>query len=448
MANRFVSSTGSNTSPYDTWAKAATNLATAITGSASGDVFVIDAAAPGADIAADTTWTFLGNASVIASTNSGTSTITPTTMGTTAYIGASGATSYNVGFAGAFRVYCYGVTFRVSGTTNKSITMSGTDGAHFEFDNCYFWLGTTNASGRITAGSTASVNVNAYTLFKDCTFRFGTTGQALLFHQRVDLLGGLISSAGSTPTTLMVGGSAAQDVTWIGGDLSLITGTLVANNTNQAVDYNLIQCKLGAAVVLLATQTITNKSSARVYLHDCNSGDTHGIFGYYDAFGSIVSSTGTYLTAGAAAQSWQITTTANCSFGTPFVTPWIDLYNTGTSAVTPELELLRNNGTATAYTDAQVWGEFAVKTTSGSTQSTLYTDKQALVDWAAGTAGTTLAAGVGTGSWTIASSNSPASFIVDSGAAVTPAENGAIRARVGVGLASVSNLFLDPQIRT
>jgi hypothetical protein len=44
MAQRHIASTGSNTSPYDTWAKAATTAETAITGSAAGDDFLFDKA--------------------------------------------------------------------------------------------------------------------------------------------------------------------------------------------------------------------------------------------------------------------------------------------------------------------------------------------------------------------------------------------------------------------
>ena len=72
----ICSSTGSNTSPYETWAKAATTFATAIAqASTSGDVVAVDAASPPADIAANATWTFVANCSVIASTNTGTATI-------------------------------------------------------------------------------------------------------------------------------------------------------------------------------------------------------------------------------------------------------------------------------------------------------------------------------------------------------------------------------------
>ncbi|MBP8293128.1 MAG: hypothetical protein KAX65_10160 [Caldilineaceae bacterium] len=347
---------------------------------------------------------------------------------------------------GAFKVYFYGITLRIAGSTNLGMTINPTDGGHFEFESCYLWLGTTNASPRISINA-GSAGTNCYTSFKNTTFRFGNVGQALLAAGKSEVSGGVLSSAGSVPTNLFLASNNTQEVSFTGVDLSHATGTLVAAQTGSAARFSFAQCRLGSAVTPMATQTPANKSSAYVYVLDCSDGDTHGLFGYYDAFGSIVSSTGTYLTAGAAGQSWQITTTANCSFGTPFVTPWISLYNTTLSSATYELELLRNNGTATAYNDAEVWGEFSAKDISGSTQADFFRDRQSLSAWAAGTAGTAQTAGVGTGSWTIGSSNSPASFIVDSGS-VTPAENGHIRARVAVGLASVSSLFLDPQIRT
>ncbi len=449
MANRFVSGTGSNTSPYDTWAKAATTLATAITGSAADDVFVIDAASPGADISANTTWTFLGNASVIASTNSGTSTITPTIMGTSAYIGAGGATSYALTFAGAFKVYFYGVTFRISGTTNVSMSFGNSDGAHYVFDNCYFWQGTTSSSGRISFGA-SSGGSNSYTETKNCVYRFGATAQGITASGHLDVLSGTVDVTSATPTSLFLNANNTQFVDIFGVDFSnLGSNNLVGSQSGSATTFRFSQCRFGSGYSAMATQTPANKASAKVWIFDCSSGDEHGLLGYHDAFGSIVSNTGTYLTAGAAAQSWQITTTANCGFNTPFVTPWISLYSAAATATTYKLELLRNNGTATAYSDSEVWGEFSVKDNSGFTNSDIFTDRQSLTDWAAGTAGSTSGrTGVGTGSWTISSSSSPASFIVDSGSTITQAENGHIRARVVVGQASISSLFLDPQIRT
>lgn len=200
------------------------------------------------------------------------------------------------------------------------------------------------------------------------------------------------------------------------------------------------QCKLGANVTILATQTPANKSSGAAYVFDCSSGDTHTFMGYYDAFGSCVSDTGIYYTTGAAAQSWKIVTTANCSYYTPFVSPFVDFYNTGTSSITPRFEILRD-GSTTAFQDDEVWGEFFVKTTSGSTQSTESSDRMTLLGTPANQA-----TGAGTGSWT-GEAGSAWSGKIDSGSAVTPAESGHIRGRVVVGEPSIT-VYVDPQIRT
>jgi hypothetical protein len=58
----------------------------------------------------------------------------------------------------------------------------------------------------------------------------------------------------------------------------------------------------------------------------------------------------------------------------PFVTPWVDWYNTGTSAITPFFEILRD-GSTTAFTDQEVWAEFSEKDVSGFTLATLSRDR-------------------------------------------------------------------------
>ena len=191
---------------------------------------------------------------------------------------------------------------------------------------------------------------------------------------------------------------------------------------------------------MLATQTNLNRSSAEVYVFDCASGDTHGLFGYANAMGSVVSDTGIYFTAGAAAQSWKIVTTANCSFYTPFETPWFGYYNTGTSAITPYVEILRD-GSATAYQDDEVWMDIAAKVTTTSTLATLYSDRMMLLGTAANQD-----AGAGLGSWT-GEGGTAWSGKLALGSSITPAENGHIQARIVVG-EPASTVYADPQGRT
>lgn len=132
MANYFVASGGSNTSPYDTWAKAATSLATALAAATSGadNVIIQYNAVPSADaeLAADTTYTVSSGVSVIAASNDGGSAWTPTAMGTGNWIGNS-TTNRGLIMSGGATAYLYGLTLRVSGTTSDDIVLAGGAGS-------------------------------------------------------------------------------------------------------------------------------------------------------------------------------------------------------------------------------------------------------------------------------------------------------------------------------
>jgi hypothetical protein len=436
VATYFVASGGSNTAPYDTWAKAATSLATALAAAtADNDVVVIQYnAVPSGDaeVSVDTIYTFAGNIQFISASNDGGSAYTPTAMGTANWIGNSTTNRYVRWAGGDKRVLVWGVTVRTAGSTGDSIAFGNTSsGANQTWQNCYIWAG-------CTATSFASIEFglggSGYFRLIGCTLRFGATSQYLAISAHAEFIGCSVSSSGSTPTSLFANHNAAFRgfSRWSGCDLSLITGTLVGN-IEGSHEVHLERCKLGSGVTLFAAQT-TNPSedAARLTVLDCNAGDTHITFGYYTY----------YVTAGAAAQSWKITTTANATIGQPFRTPWIHLYNTGTSAITPYLEVLRNGASPAAYKDNEVWAEAIAKTNSGFTLGAFYTDAATI-----GSAGANQAAGGGYGIWTGSDAND-SSIKVDTGAAITPAEVGYISMRLCVGVASKSDIYLDPQIRT
>lgn len=443
MATYFVASGGSNTSPYDTWAKAATSLATALAAATTaGDVVVIQYnAVPSGDaeLAADTTYTFAGDIWLISASNDGGSAYTPTAMGTANWIGNS-TTNRFVAFAGNDRrAYVWGLTLRTAGSTADRIDLNNSAGGQFTYDNCYLWAGNTASSDGIRFNAA----ITNYTSLIGCTLRMGATGATINTMGTVDMIGGSISSAGSTPTILFSVTSAGI-LNVVGADLSLVTGTLIGNAQASAA-FTFDRCKFGAGVTVLGSQTSNpTRGSPWAWVSDCSSGDTHGLFGYYDGTGSVVSDTGIYFTSGAAAQSWKIVTNSNCTATNPFVTPWVDLYNTGTSAITPYFEILRD-GSTTAYKDHEVWAEFSAKVTSGSTVATSSSDVATLVNRAT-LNGSNQAAGAGTGSWT-GEAGSAWSGKCDSGSSITPAESGAIRGRIVVAGSSIT-IYVDPQIRT
>lgn len=450
MADYFVSSAGSNTSPYETWAKAATSLATALAAATTtGDRVIIqyDGVPSGdAEAAANVTHTIAGNVAVISASNDGGSSFTPTAMGATYWLGNS-TTSRGIAIVGTKNAYFYGLTFRIAGSGPSNLTIGNTaaDALHFEFDNCYLWQGSSDTTTRIATGNTGNGSTNTYVRFLSCAFRFGSTGGAFALSGTVSIEGGSIASAGSAPTVLFTDPSAGftYGTTYVeGADLSHVTGTLVGSHANRGKIHRFVNCKFGSGVTVLANQTPANKGSAIAKVFDCSSGDEHYKLEYHDAFGSLTTDVGIYANDGAQYDgtnrcSWKIVTTANCAYYTPFVSPWFDVYHSGTSAVTPSIEILRN-GSTTAYQDDEVWGEWSYKGTTGSTKTTLINDRKALEASAANQG-----AGVGTSGWTGDTGAWSGKLV---GASITPAEIGHIRGRVYVGEPSIT-VYVDPQTR-
>lgn len=434
MTTYYVSDTGDN-STGASWAEAKTTLAGAIAlATASGDVIRIDKDHTGDNaLAADTTWTVLNNISIICVDKDSSDALAE--MGIAAWLGSSSA-SVSLTLTGAYRVRLHGITFRNAGSTNKSIIVASGDGSNFYMSGLYVWLGTTNASGSINIGSQST---NTAVVANVLTLRIGQGDQTISICN-AEIRNMVISSAGAVPNNIFSNGRGLIRLLDCNLSHAVSKNIVGSHGSSAGTQYEMYRCKLATNYVALGTQTPANKSSATVMLRDCSIGDTHGIMHYADAFGSVVSDAGIYYAGGAAGQSWKVTTTANCSAATPFVSPWIAAYHDGTASITPRLEILRD-GSATAYQDDEVWAEWSSKVTSGTVLGTSYSDEMPLLGTPADQA-----AGDGLGSWT-GESGTAWSGKCDSGAAFTPAETGEILARLVVGEPSIT-VYVDPQVRT
>lgn len=446
MATLFVASGGSNTSPYETWAKAATSLQTALTAATAGDTVVIQYnAVPTTDsaLSADTTYTFPNRIWLVSASNDGGSAYTLTAMGTGNYIGHSSSNRSITLSPGSnkAKVFIYGVTFRTAGSTADSILIgtAANLGGVFILENCYLWHGNTSTSSRIAVQAAASAEL------VDCTLRFGATAQYFEVSGHTEMVNCTVTSAGSIPSSLFMNGAGSVHAT--GCDFSQVTGNLLGDSSS--VSHNCIirleRCKLGSGVSYVAALTNNQGRRPEIWVFDCHSGDTHMQFAYANALGTLTLDTGIYFTSGAAALSWKVVTTSYCNSRTPFQTPFVDLYNTATSAITPYFEILRD-GSATAYKDSEVWAEFSAKDQSGFTQASIKTDRVALATYVSAGTGSDQANGAGTGSWT-GEGGTAWSGKIDSGASFTPAEIGYIRGRMNFGVAS-ETIYMDPEIRT
>jgi hypothetical protein len=209
--------------------------------------------------------------------------------------------------------------------------------------------------------------------------------------------------------------------------------------------FTLVNCKLPTSFVMRAADG-THKAQGEVTLYNCASGDTHYHIAHADAMGStivettIVANDGASPDGGTTRTSWRITTTANATFFTPYISPWFDRYHTGTTAITPFMEILRD-GSATAYDNDEVWGEWSYQGTSGSTMSTLISDRMAPLATPAAQDN-----GVGLSGWA-GESGTAWSGKLQATSSITPAEIGYLRGRVVVGLPSAT-VYVDPTIRT
>ena len=445
MADLFVAGGGSNTAPYETWAKAATTLATALAAATGdGDRVIIDNAdVPAGDkeVAANTTWSAAANIQIIAATNDGGSAFTPAAMGTATWLGNS-TTARIIIFDGGFSVLMYGVTIRTASTSAANMTINNSDAGQYELDTCYLWQGSTQAGSRIFLGASSSTT-NQGTRCRDVTFRFGSTSQGLTCRSAVRVIGGSVSTAGSAPDELFKSAIVRGPCYMTGVDLSHVTGTLLGNIPSGALSLTLENCKLASGVVRIAAQT--NATSANeVIVINCDSGDNHYLGEHHNALGSTVVSASIYANDGPSYDgtnrySLLVTSTAAARYWAPYVSPWFGAYHSGTSAITPRIEVLRD-GSATAWNDDQLWGEWSYQGTTGFTLATLVNDRRALTASAAAQVTGTLDASGWTGE------NATAWFgKLTPLASITPAEIGALQARIACG-PSVT-VYVDPQLR-
>lgn len=432
---------GDGTAPTSTdWTKAYPAFGSGVTAATTaGDIILVHKTHQ-ESLAADATYTFAAdNIRVVSVDKDAAEAYSP--MGTGGFIGHA-TLNRSVSFGGGRKVSFHGITPRTAGATADRIDANTGDGGHHEFYDCYFWQGNTGAPMRFNSAQDGQ----GYTKCVNCDFEFGSITNTMAIGGVVEIFGGSIAAAGVDITTVFSGSTTTDNtgatLLVVGMDIaagSATTATLIGDSPLMPLRATFVHCKLPSAYTALGTQTADNLSGSQIDIHDCAAGDTHGIFERHNALGACTTNTGTRLTAGAAGQSWQISTTSLCGPSAVFETPWISAYNSATSAITPAIECLRNNGTATAYADDLVFAQFTVKNNSGFTLASFLTDRATVL-----AAGTAQAAGAGAGSWTIASSNSPASF--KCGVSMTPAEVGHIRGRICVASPSVSGLFANPFI--
>lgn len=441
MANVYVKSTGSNTSPYDTWAKAATAPLTATAFASAGDTIYMHGET--FTISSDTTYSLAAGVRWICTNDSANE--PPQTLSTAGIIDGTGTAGVDIIIGGSgTAVYIYGIKFRVGNGTNAGvITVSSVDNSSPTLDSCVLETAGTSSGNRIAFGDVANL-INHNIKLNNTSVKFSTTSAYIRCASQLHWENSAILASGSTvPTNLFndIQRGAGSGMDFIGCDFSGMTsGTVFSTTTwTSPVPITLRECKLGAATL---NNTLT-LAGFELTLYDCSTTDVHYQFAHYIYNGSTTISTSIYANDGAeyniagSKHSWIVAGNANTTRAYPYISPWFSKYNEGTSAITPSIEILRNDS-ATAFTDIEVWGEFAAKTTSGFPISTIYNNYGGHL-----ATGANQTAGMGLSSWTGESGTAWSGKLVSP--SMTPAEIGYISSRVLVAGNHV--VYVDPTIR-
>lgn len=442
MADRYVKNTGSNTAPYDTWANAATTIATAVTGAAAGDNIYVSSTHSATGLASQTL-TFPGTSSNPLKVVSVSDAAAPPTA-----VAAGGSESLTASASWAIGPFGYvdGLTFTAGTGTNAtgSIALSSGSGAQAnEFKACNFTLNNTGASSRISlqgVNFSAALRVAA----KDCSFTLGgASAQGISIGGRVLISGGSVSGPVNYTTNGLFQTQSAGRNTYAeieNLDLSGVgAGTHLVGSSTASMITKIMNCRLPASWTG-ALFTGTRFSGQRVSMYNCDNADTNYRLWIEDYAGAIRDET-TIVRAGGASDgvtpiSWRMVSNADANNLTvPLRSDPIVVWNTTTgSSVTVTVELVTDGVT---LTNADAWLEVDYLGTSGVPLGASVSSKVASVlTTPANYASSTVA-------WTTTGLASPVRQKMS--VTFTPREVGFLSAAVRLGRASTT-VYVCPKV--
>jgi len=445
MTVYYVDSAGSNTSPYDTWAKAANAIATIAAIDGAGDTIYV-ASTHSELTAATVTLVFAGTyASPTKIICASTAAEPPTTLATGAVIATSGATSaLSIQAANNGGLYCYGITFKVGNDAAASadINLANSQvGQRHLYENCTFNLSTTtagrviNACGNGTgsqvrwhncdvnfANAANEIRCGGYFIWEDGSVLSGSTA----------ITGGLITFGTATSQTSYVLASGIDLVNL--GSAAYLFEVTNANGIGHFRD-----CKMPASWTATNVATGTLTATSRYEYTNCGSGDTNYKLGVSSYSGTLFDETTLVKTGGASdgttGLSWKVTTTANASFTIPFRTGEIVKWNSTTgSSVTVTVDILHDS--VTNLKDNEIWLEVMYLGTSGFPLGTFTSDESDILS-----SGTDQASSSST--WTTTGMTNPNKQALS--VTFTPQEIGYIHAYITCAKAS-KTVYIDPEL--
>jgi hypothetical protein len=344
MTDYYVSSSGSDTSPYDTWAKAATDYDTVHALLAGGDAVFIDNTFQ-QSYASNTTLTYPDEADGFVKVFSA-NTSDVYTVG--ARLGAADSNSANLTIRGS--VHMYGVTLSYGGTLLKFEAVNSSEGHLQLYKDCTL-LQCRSSSGNSDIDCTGQETNTSKFFFDGCTFDFDDSG----------------NGNGGTGYEFRIGTNRRTDVCfrncdWIGFDASTYDFFTQAGATRAPFNIKVIGCDLSSTfdnLVKIGTADWTGniefencnlKSGTTVYtdsfygerkqrikVSGCGEGTitapSTGLNSWVNDLGEVSESRSKYINTDAASDGtsdvgWEMDPTAEVSkfegLQTPPIDGWID----------------------------------------------------------------------------------------------------------------------------
>lgn len=371
MADLHVKNTGSTTSPFDTWAKAAGNLGT-VTGAAAGDRYLFSSAHAGSTTGY--TITFPGTPAnpnlLLCGTEAGASGISA--MAATAVETITGTTFT---LNGSF--YAEGIIWDFTSTSSGAPNYAANNGAVQRFKNCSFRYTGAAGSPQFLFGTLSSGAASSMIL-ENCGIRGPSANFNVGIEREVTIRDGAWESGGTSPTYCFnVGvGNKPVDFTVDGFDF-----TNIGNSTNVvgaigegSCNALFRRCKFGAswAGSLVASGQI--KPGTRVEMYDYQIGSNlHRV--WIEQYEGTVKSENTIKVG--ADFSYKVVTNANIKYPLGEVEAF-DAYRSLTSGVAKTFKLYTlTDGVTLTNADVALRAEYF--DTSGSYLGTFVSSSPASV---------------------------------------------------------------------
>lgn len=330
-ANIYLNSVaGSNTSPYDTWAKGATTAAAAAAVAVAGDRVW---AASDHNEAPGAAWTVawagtLAAPITITSVNRAGSVPPVAADITPGAIVSCGAGT----FSGSWTGYSYteGLSLK-SGNSGTCQVIVGTGVAHeITLKNCLLAIPSTGASSSIQLGTNGAVAELLKMI--NTQVSFGAVGQRIqLYAERLIWENTPSAIQGTTPTTCLFGTFGGNAIAKISGvDLSALGATpVVLGGQSNNEQFHFEDCKLGASYVLSGAQTSVG---VIVAASRCGNSAVNCITEKHTPLGALTTELSIIRTGGAndgtTGYSWKVIPSAINLPYRPFEAPPIYAWNT------------------------------------------------------------------------------------------------------------------------